>query len=91
MGVLKNFELNATERKYAEIKHQQRLVLRAEYWKKMTNPALQAKAEGGHLVNIQHFMLIHNLLFGLSVMSSKTIQKLIAQNFKTMPSHSNFH
>lgn len=63
MVEFKNYELDATGRKYAEIKHKQRLALRAEYWKKMSNPALQASAEGGHLVNIHR--CIHNLLFWL--------------------------
>lgn len=51
MGVFKNFELNAEERQLAEIKYKQRLALRAEYWKKITNPARHATGEGGHLVN----------------------------------------
>lgn len=62
MGVFKNFELNAEQRQLAEQKHKQRLSLRAEYWKKISNPARHASGEGGHLVNsCSRFALIHNL------------------------------
>lgn len=55
MGAFKNYDLSAADRQNIEIKHKQRLALRAEYWKKITNPARHATGEGGHLVNIDRW------------------------------------
>lgn len=51
MGKFQNYELNAQERSLQEIRIKQRMELRQQYWKNITDPKRYASGEGGHLVN----------------------------------------
>lgn len=51
MGKFQNFELSAEQRAQQEIRNKQRLVLRQQYWKNITDPKAHASGEGGHLVS----------------------------------------
>lgn len=53
MGKFGNFELNEEQRRLQLAKHQQRMDLRAKFWKNMTDPHRHGAGEGGHLVNIK--------------------------------------
>lgn len=53
MGKFQNFELNEEERRLQMQKHQQRLALRAQFWKNMTDPNRHASNEGGTLVSVR--------------------------------------
>lgn len=50
MGIFQNFELSAEQRAQQEARNKQRLALRHQYWKNMTDPKAYASGEGGHLV-----------------------------------------
>lgn len=52
MGKFQNYELNEEQRRLQTIKHQQRMDLRAQFWKNMTNPNRHGAGEGGFMVNI---------------------------------------
>lgn len=51
MGKFGNFELNEEQRRLQTLKHQQRMDLRAQFWKNMTNPNRHGAGEGGFLVS----------------------------------------
>lgn len=53
MGKFQNFELNEEQRRIQLLKHQQRMDLRAQFWKNMTDPHRHGTGEGGHMVNIR--------------------------------------
>lgn len=50
MGKFQNYELNAEQRRLELIKHNQRMELRAQFWKNMTNPNRHGAGEGGFMV-----------------------------------------
>lgn len=50
MGKFQNFELNEEQRRLQMQKHQQRIALRAQFWKNMTDPHRYASGEGGFMV-----------------------------------------
>lgn len=50
MGKFQNFELSAEQRAQQEIRNKQRLALRQQYWKNITDPKAYKSGEGGHLV-----------------------------------------
>lgn len=57
MGKFQNFELSAEQRAQQEIRNKQRLSLRQQYWKNMTDPKSYASGEGGHLVSDYIFLV----------------------------------
>lgn len=59
MGKFQNFELNEEQRRIQMLKHQQRMDLRAKFWKNMTDPNRHGSGEGGHMVNM-HRKMSHN-------------------------------
>lgn len=70
MGKFQNFELSAEQRRLQQLKHDQRLALRAQFWKNMTDPHRHGSGEGGALVSSN----FHNLT-QVCVMSSNQIEE----------------
>lgn len=57
MGKFQNFELSAEQRAQQEIRNKQRLALRQQYWKNITDPKSHASGEGGHLVRYYFYLV----------------------------------